>query len=178
MSSAYLGPTKMDCELRISEFIPTYRLVDSDRAHILDSNSEQDNEAGGLRIVGKSTALHRVLQHVETVAPSDATVLIFGETGTGKELVARAIHELSRRKDKPLVRVNCTSIPKDLFESEFFGHVRGAFTGALKDRAGRFEAAAGGTLFLDQVGEIPLELQSKLLRVLQEKSYARERQPN
>jgi transcriptional regulator with GAF, ATPase, and Fis domain len=114
-----------------------------------------------------------LLQQIETVAPSDSTVLILGETGTGKELIARAVHQLSRRKDKPLIRVNCTSIPKELFESEFFGHAKGAFTGAIKDRAGRFEAAASGTLFLDEVGEIPLELQSKLLRVLQERSYER-----
>jgi DNA-binding NtrC family response regulator len=124
-------------------------------------------------IVGKSSALCRVLQQVETVAPTDSTVLILGETGTGKELIARALHLSSRRKHKPLVWVNCTSIPKELFESEFFGHAKGAFTGAIRDRAGRFEAAAGGTLFLDEVGEIPLELQSKLLRVLQEKSYER-----
>jgi DNA-binding NtrC family response regulator len=124
-------------------------------------------------IVGRSAALRRVLQQLETVAPTDSTVLILGETGTGKELIAQAIHQRSRRKHKPLVRVNCTSIPKELFESEFFGHAKGAFTGAIKDRAGRFEAAAGGTLFLDEVGEIPLELQSKLLRVLQEKSYER-----
>jgi DNA-binding NtrC family response regulator len=124
-------------------------------------------------IVGKSTALRQLLQQVETVAPTDSTVLILGETGTGKELIARAVHQRSRRKHKPLVRVNCTSIPKELFESEFFGHAKGAFTGAIKDRAGRFEAAAGGTLFLDEVGEIPLELQSKLLRMLQEKSYER-----
>jgi len=124
-------------------------------------------------IVGKSPALRQVLRQVELVAPNEATVLILGETGTGKELIARAIHEGSRRKDKPLVRVNCTSIPKELFESEFFGHAKGAFTGAIRDRAGRFEVAAGGTLFLDEVGEIPLELQSKLLRVLQEKSYER-----
>ncbi len=120
-----------------------------------------------------SAALRQVLQQVDTVAPIDSTVLILGETGTGKELIARAVHQRSRRRDKPLVRVNCTSIPKELFESEFFGHARGAFTGAIKDRAGRFEVAAGGTLFLDEVGEIPLELQSKLLRVLQEKSYER-----
>jgi DNA-binding NtrC family response regulator len=123
--------------------------------------------------VGKSAALRQVLQEVELVAPSDATVLILGETGTGKELIARAVHERSRRREKPLIRVNCTSIPKELFESEFFGHTKGAFTGAIRDRAGRFEAAAGGTLFLDEVGEIPLQLQSKLLRVLQEKSYER-----
>jgi len=124
-------------------------------------------------MVGQSSALRRLLQQIETVAPSDSTVLILGETGTGKELIARAVHELSRRKDKPLIRVNCTSIPKELFESEFFGHAKGAFTGAIKDRAGRFEAAANGTIFLDEVGEIPLELQSKLLRVLQERSYER-----
>jgi DNA-binding NtrC family response regulator len=124
-------------------------------------------------MVGKSAALRQVLEQVEMVAPSSATVLILGETGTGKELIARAIHQRSWRSDKPLVRVNCTSIPKDLFESEFFGHVRGAFTGAIRDRVGRFEIAAGGTLFLDEVGEIPLELQSKLLRVLQEKSFER-----
>jgi DNA-binding NtrC family response regulator len=124
-------------------------------------------------MVGKSAALRRLLLQVEKVAPSDSTVLILGETGTGKELIANAVHQLSRRRDKPLIRVNCTSIPKELFESEFFGHAKGAFTGAIKDRAGRFEAAAGGTLFLDEVGEIPLELQSKLLRVLQEKSYER-----
>src|ERR1700722_12959977 len=124
-------------------------------------------------MVGKSSALRRLRQQIGTVAPSDSTVLILGETGTGKELIARAVHELSRRKDKPLIRVNCTSIPKELFESEFFGHAKGAFTGAIKDRAGRFEAAASGTLFLDEVGEIPLELQSKLLRVLQERSYER-----
>src|ERR1700726_1138152 len=124
-------------------------------------------------IVGKSAALRQVLQEVKLVAPSNATVLILGETGTGKELIARAVHERSRRRQKPLIRVNCTSIPKELFESEFFGHAKGAFTGAIRDRAGRFEAANGGTLFLDEVGEIPLGLQSKLLRVLQERSYER-----
>ena len=134
---------------------------------------EVGNEISFSDIVGKSGALRQVLQQVETVAPTDSTVLILGETGTGKELIARAIHQRSRRRDKPLVQVNCTSIPKELFESEFFGHARGAFTGAIKDRAGRFEAAAGGTLFLDEIGGIPLELQTKLLRVLQEKSYER-----
>jgi transcriptional regulator with GAF, ATPase, and Fis domain len=144
----------------------------------LKNKPAQRKPEEGLKInfaemVGQSAALHRVLMQVETVAPSDSTVLILGETGTGKELVARAVHQRSRRRDKPLVPVNCTSIPKELFESEFFGHARGAFTGAIKDRAGRFEIAAGGTLFLDEVGEIPLELQGKLLRVLQEKCYER-----
>jgi DNA-binding NtrC family response regulator len=134
---------------------------------------ELRNESNFAEMIGKSATLRRVLQQLETVALSDSTVLILGETGTGKELIARAVHQRSRRREKPLVRVNCTSIPKELFESEFFGHARGAFTGAIRDRAGRFEAAAGGTLFLDEIGEIPLELQSKLLRVLQEKSYER-----
>jgi DNA-binding NtrC family response regulator len=134
---------------------------------------ELRSETGFSEIVGASPALRQVLRQVAMVAASNATVLILGETGTGKELIARAIHQRSWRRDKPLVRVNCSSIPKELFESEFFGHVRGAFTSAVRDRIGRFEAAAGGTLFLDEVGEIPLELQSKLLRVLQEKSYER-----
>ncbi len=124
-------------------------------------------------IIGQSPALQKVLTQIATVAPTEANVLILGESGTGKELVARAIHDLSARKDRPLVRVNCASIPKELFESEFFGHVRGAFTGAIKDRVGRFELADNGTLFLDEVGEIPLELQSKLLRVLQEGQFER-----
>jgi DNA-binding NtrC family response regulator len=134
---------------------------------------ELRRETSFSEIVGKSRALRQVLREVDLVAPSDASVLILGETGTGKELIAGAIHQRSRRSDKPLVRVNCTSIPKELFESEFFGHAKGAFTGAIRDRAGRFEAANGGTLFLDEVGEIPMELQAKLLRVLQEKSYER-----
>jgi transcriptional regulator with GAF, ATPase, and Fis domain len=124
-------------------------------------------------LVGRSPALRHIVSQIDLVAPTEASVLILGETGTGKELVAREIHNRSRRKDKPLVRVNCASIPKELFESEFFGHVRGAFTGAIKDRAGRFEAAEGGTIFLDEIGEVPLDLQSKLLRVLQEKRYER-----
>jgi PAS domain S-box-containing protein len=124
-------------------------------------------------IIGNSPALQKVLTQIATVAPTEANVLILGESGTGKELVARAIHDLSPRKERPLVRVNCASIPKELFESEFFGHVRGAFTGAIKDRVGRFELADGGTLFLDEIAEIPLELQSKLLRVLQEGQFER-----
>ncbi|MBA3612649.1 MAG: sigma 54-interacting transcriptional regulator [Nitrospirales bacterium] len=124
-------------------------------------------------IVGQSPAIASLVEQIELVAPTDATALISGESGTGKELVAREIHRRSQRKDHPLVRVNCASIPRELYESEFFGHTKGAFTGALKDRAGRFQAADGGTLFLDEVGEIPLEMQSKLLRVLQEGEYER-----
>ncbi len=123
------------------------------------------------KIVGQSPAIKNVLHAIETVAATEANVLITGETGTGKELVARAVHALSSRRDKPLIKVNCASIPRELFESEFFGHVKGAFTGALKDRAGRFQLADKGTLFLDEVGEIPLEMQSKLLRVIQEGEY-------
>ena len=125
------------------------------------------------RIVGESPALAAMLARIEAVAETPANVLIVGETGTGKELVAHAIHARSRRADAPLVKVNCASIPYELFESEFFGHVKGAFTGAYKDRIGRFQLADGGTLFLDEVGEIPLALQGKLLRVLQEKEFER-----
>jgi PAS domain S-box-containing protein len=122
-------------------------------------------------MVGDSPALQKVLAQIEMVAPTNANVLLLGESGTGKELVARAIHDRSPRQAAALVRVNCASVPRELFESEFFGHVRGAFTGAVKDRVGRFELANGGTLFLDEIGEVPLELQSKLLRVLQEGQF-------
>ncbi|WP_455207460.1 sigma 54-interacting transcriptional regulator [Kaarinaea lacus] len=122
-------------------------------------------------IVGGSTAIQRLINQIDLVAATDANVLITGESGTGKELIARAIHGASQRCERPLIRVNCAAIPRDLFESEFFGHIRGAFTGATTDRTGRFELADGGTLFLDEVGEIPLELQSKLLRVLQESQF-------
>lgn len=125
------------------------------------------------RIIGKSPALKHMLSQVEAVAQTPASVLILGESGVGKELVARAIHARSPRADGPLVKVNCASIPKDLFESEFFGHVKGAFTGAHRDRVGRFQLADGGTIFLDEVGEIPIELQGKLLRVLQESEFER-----
>ncbi len=120
-----------------------------------------------LVIVGRSAGLRRVLEQVELVAPTDAPVLITGESGTGKELIARAIHASSARRTRLLVSVNCASVPRELFESEFFGHVRGAFTGALRDRDGRFGRADGGTILLDEVGEIPLELQGKLLRALE-----------
>jgi transcriptional regulator with GAF, ATPase, and Fis domain len=124
-------------------------------------------------IVGRSPALQKVLRQIELVAQTETSVLILGESGTGKELVARAIHERSLRRTRPMIRVNCGSIPQELFESEFFGHVKGAFTGAIRDRVGRFQLADGGTLFLDEVGEIPLWLQSKLLRVLQEGEFER-----
>jgi len=135
---------------------------------------EEVREAGAFgEIIGRNAGMEQLLRQIEMVAPTDATVLILGESGTGKELVAREIHKRSRRADRPLIRVNCASVPRELYESEFFGHVKGAFTGAIKDRAGRFEAAHGGTLLLDEVGEIPLPLQSKFLRVLQERQYER-----
>jgi len=124
-------------------------------------------------IVGQAPALKQVLHEVETVAPTDSAVIVYGETGTGKELIARAIHELSRRRERTFVKLNCAAIPTGLLESELFGHERGAFTGAIAQRVGRFELADGGTLFLDEVGDIPLELQPKLLRVLQEQEFER-----
>jgi len=124
-------------------------------------------------LIGNSHKIKHMMNQIELVAPTDANVLIIGESGTGKELIARAIHEASKRNVRPLIRVNCAAIPAELFESEFFGHVKGAFSGALSDRVGRFELADGATIFLDEVGEIPLQLQSKLLRVLQEQQFER-----
>jgi transcriptional regulator with GAF, ATPase, and Fis domain len=129
---------------------------------------EDAKDALGGDIVGTSPALRKVLEQVDLVAATDTSVLVLGESGVGKELVARRVHEHSRRAGGPLIKVDCAAVPRDLFESELFGHVKGAFTGAVKDRVGRFEAAAAGTLLLDEVGEIPLELQGKVLRVLQE----------
>lgn len=143
----------------------------------LKTRLEQENEylqqeiafeQGFGELLGVSLALRNISQQIDLVAPTDSTVLILGESGAGKEVVARELHRRSGRADRPLIKVNCAAVPRELFESEFFGHVQGAFTGALRDRTGRFELADGGTLFLDEVGEVPLDLQSKLLRVLQE----------
>jgi formate hydrogenlyase transcriptional activator len=131
------------------------------------------SEMGFEQIIGNSTALKHVLQQVETVATSDATVLLLGETGTGKELIARAIHDRSRRKQRTLVKLNCAAIPTGLLESELFGHERGAFTGAISQKIGRLELADQGTLFLDEVGDISIDIQPKLLRALQEREFER-----
>jgi len=144
--------------------------LEAQNAYLLD---EIRTEQSFGDIVGGSSGLRKVMQQVQLVAPTDATVLITGESGTGKELVARAIHEKSARRERPSVKLNCSAVPEGLFESEFFGHVKGAFTGALKDKPGRFELADGGTLFLDEIGEVPLAMQAKLLRVLQEQELER-----
>lgn len=141
-----------------------------ERLYLLD---EIRSEHRFQEVVGSSAALKRVLRQVETVAPTGSTVLIYGETGTGKEMIARSIHKLSSRKDRTFVKLNCAAIPLGLLESELFGHEKGAFTGAIERRIGRFELANRGTLFLDEIGDIPLELQSKLLRVLQEQEFER-----
>jgi formate hydrogenlyase transcriptional activator len=135
--------------------------------------SVSSNEFHFREIVGKSEALRRVLEEIETVASTDSTVLIYGETGTVKELIARALHNLSPRESRPFVKFNCAAFPTGLLESELFGHEKGAFTGAIAQRLGRFELAHGGSIFLDEIGEIPLEVQPKLLRVLQEREFER-----
>src|SRR5882762_172272 len=144
---------------------------------VMPANVELDSDelygSGLPRIVGNSDALRRVLDMVRVVAPTGATVLINGETGTGKELIAEAIHKCSGRSDRPFVKVNCAAIPAGLLESELFGHERGAYTGAVARSIGRFERANRGTLFLDEIGDLPLELQPKLLRVIQERQFER-----
>src|SRR5579862_358826 len=140
-------------------------------ARYAEGEIRREPEFGG--IVGQSPALREVLDLIELVAPTDSSVLLLGETGTGKELIARAIHQRSRRKNRTLVKVNCAAIPTGLLESELFGHERGAFTGAIAQKAGRVELADQGSLFLDEIGDIPLELQPKLLRVLQEREFER-----
>ena len=148
----------------------SFSTVTSRGRHATNSKGANDGFAG---IVGASEALREVLDLVRTVAPANSTALIEGETGTGKELIARAIHEHSTRRDRPFVKLNCAAIPVGLLESELFGHERGAFTGAVARKVGRFEAADRGTLFLDEIGDIPRELQPKLLRVLQEGEFER-----
>jgi formate hydrogenlyase transcriptional activator len=138
-----------------------------------ESRDRLHSETSFSEIIGQSTPLRRVLREVETVASTGSTVLIYGETGTGKELIARAIHNISSRSNRPFVKLNCAAIPSGLLESELFGHEKGAFTGAVTQKIGRFELAHEGTLFLDEVGDLPLELQPKLLRVLQEQEFER-----
>ncbi len=156
-------------DFRATSF-PNVSRLEADQFYFEPEVSSEDCFEG---IVGKSPALRKVLEHVAIVAPTDSTVLLHGETGTGKELVARAIHNLSSRCDRPYVRMNCAAIPSGLLESELFGHERGAFTGALMQRKGRFELADRGTLFLDEIGDISLEVQPKLLRAVQEQEFER-----
>jgi formate hydrogenlyase transcriptional activator len=144
-----------------------------DRIERLRSGDQNDRDRHFAQIVGSSPALESVLAEVERVASTDSTVLVLGETGTGKELIARAIHNLSPRCERPFIKLNCAAIPFDLLESELFGHEKGSFTGAIAKKIGRFEMANKGTLFLDEIGDIPLGLQPKLLRVLQEQEFER-----
>lgn len=173
-SNQQLEKARNDLEVLVAERTREIRsLKDRLQAENLILKKELAESQSYGAIIGESRPIRTVIFQIDLVAPTDANVLIHGESGTGKELVAREIHRRSRRKKAPLIKVNCATIPKDLYESEFFGHIKGAFTGAVKDRSGRFEAADGGTIFLDEVGEIPLDLQSKLLRILQEGEYER-----
>jgi PAS domain S-box-containing protein len=154
----------------LSEVEQLRKRLEQDNEYLQEEIRQQTNHRG---IIGVSAAMQKTLRQIELVAPTEANVLITGESGTGKELIARAIHDASKRSHRPLIRVNCAAVARDMFESEFFGHARGALAGALRDRPGRFELADGGTLFLDEIGDIPLELQGKLLRVLQEGQFER-----
>lgn len=162
--------TELQLQNALGELRELKQRLEQQNAYLQEEISIEHNYR---EIVGQSEPILKIVQQIDVVGPTDASVLIHGESGTGKELIARAIHQASKRADNPLIRVNCAAIPAELFESEFFGHVKGAFTGALRDRIGRFELADGGTLFLDEIGEIPLDLQSKLLRVLQEGQFER-----
>jgi formate hydrogenlyase transcriptional activator len=154
-------------QLRFPEICPREKLNEA------QSDCQLQYEGRFSRIIGSSPTLEVALSEVERVAPTDSTVLVLGETGTGKELIAQAVHDLSRRKGRPFVKLNCAAIPFDLLESELFGHEKGAFTGALAQKIGRFEMAHNGTLFLDEIGDLPLALQPKFLRVLQEQEFER-----
>jgi len=186
LESTVLGAvtSQVALSLRLSRLVADSRRMQARLAEREDSQTQLEHENAYLQeqveaalsfggIIGKSEALRRLLESVELVAPTDATVLILGESGTGKELLAREIHSRSQRAGRALIKVNCSAIPREMFESEFFGHVRGAFTGAVRDRPGRFKLADKGTIFLDEVGDLPLDLQPKLLRVLQEGQYER-----
>ena len=170
LRSARVSAEKRRIESALAESGRVQKLLEEENAYLRE---QADTALAFGRVVGNSPALRRLLPQVELVAPTDATVLILGESGSGKELFAREIHQRSRRSGRPLITVNCSAIPHEVFESEFFGHIRGAFTGAVRDRPGRFQLAHGGTIFLDEVGDIPLDLQPKLLRVLQEGQYER-----
>jgi len=164
-------PGSLSSSFEQSATLPVLQ-ADSDEA-LQGPNASRNSLPGFEEIVGRSSALRQTLRQLEVVAPTDSSVLILGETGTGKELVAKAIHNRSTRRDRPFIKLNCAAIPSGLLESELFGHEKGAFTGAIMRKPGRFEVADKGTLFLDEVGDIPLELQSKLLRVLQEREFER-----
>ncbi len=160
-------------EASLAEITHLKDLLEQERDYLRDEIRAVGEQEGHRGIIGSSEALRRTLAQIDAVAATPMTVLVQGESGVGKEGIARVIHEKSQRADEPLVKVNCASIPAELFESEFFGHVKGAFTGAHQDRVGRLQLADGGTLFLDEIGEIPLGLQSKLLRALQEQEFER-----
>jgi PAS domain S-box-containing protein len=161
---------ELDLRAALSEIKELKNRLEAERAYLQEEIKSRYNYEN---VIGQSNALNYIFYKVEQIAPTDTTVLVLGETGTGKELVARAIHHLSRRKDRALVKVNCATLPANLIESELFGHEKGAFTGAHARQLGRFEVADGATLFLDEIGELPLELQPKLLRVIQDGEFER-----